>query len=515
MALTTAFGTMGATPSFSTGTTSQSTPMTGSTPAAKALNNASTPFNGGSTPNGLFAGSTPPPAPTQPIASQVHTDASGNSVKTTYQTPETGMLNSSSTPANTQPAASSGLLNNSGTVIDNTTGQTAGGGYINPGNTGGTTPNGTTVDASGNIISPGSSPSTLSSITSGLINTAGGNAAIGQNAENIASNYSKQISDVGNQAAINEESVGGQGLLPTAMGRAQQIAQTANTAENALASGESAALQGTGQQLTANSNATTALNAAGGLSTPSNEYLSTSYGNQVLDANGQPVGGTGNALSTAVQNAIAQIKNGSGYANAASTLSAFGPAGTNALLSALGPSFNINSSDAEAAAAASNINTQGTLNTTIGATGAQQATQNYVAAQTAYQTASSQATNLQNTLASTGINNNPQFVNQKINALTNQLGSANYASFITALNETKQAYTNLLSSVGASTPTVNGQQATDIFNENSTPAQINAAIDALNTAAYAKLQPLYEQIGTYSNIGASNANSSSTANPWH
>jgi hypothetical protein len=115
-------------------------------------------------------------------------------------------------------------------------------------------------------------------------------------------------------------------------------------------------------------------------------------------------------------------------------------------------------------------------------------------------------------MASTGINTNPQFANQTINALQNQLGSANYTSFITALSEAQQAYTSLLSSVGAATPTVNGQQATNIFNPNSTPSQINAAIDALNTAAYAKLQPLYNQIGIYaSQLGGKNSTSTSTS----
>lgn len=190
--------------------------------------------------------------------------------------------------------------------------------------------------------------------------------------------------------------------------------------------------------------------------------------------------------------------------------SIYGGAGATFLNQALGGNYNYNAGNAQSAAQQSNIQTQGTLNTQIGAQGVQQATQNYVAANTAYQTADAQAKTLINTLNQTGINTNPQFVNQKINALQNQLGSANYASFITALNETKQAYTNLLSSVGASTPTVNGQQATDIFNANSTPAQINAAIQQLNIAAKAKLQPLYDQIGTYSGIGGSGSSSSSS-----
>ncbi len=169
---------------------------------------------------------------------------------------------------------------------------------------------------------------------------------------------------------------------------------------------------------------------------------------------------------------------------------------------------------AQGTAAQSNITTGGTAATSAAASGLQSATQNYVAANTAYSTATNQAGNLQSTMAATGINTNPQFINSKINTLQNQLGSSNYTAFITALSEAQQAYTSLLSSVGAATPTVNGQQATAIFNANSTPAQINAAITALNQAAYAKLKPMYDQISTYQGQlgGGSNGTQNGTFN---
>lgn len=480
------FNNQGSTPTFSVGNTS----VSGSTtPVAKALNAAvvpkssATPFNGGATPNGLFSGSTPPPAPTQPIASQVHTDASGNSVKTTYQPPTTsGLINS-------------GSIDNSGGTANPNANYNAG---IIQSNTGAGTPLPTTNTATGSGTNPGISSPYLAAIQA-LTD------ASNQSAPNI-SETNNEIANLRNDLASKTGDLTNQGgELSYQTGRIGAL----NTLEAAK---ESAAQSKLSNELTAQGQKITGLTSAASALAPSNTFIQQPYNSQLLDSTGQPVQGSGGSLDTAVQNAISQIKNGSGYANAAATLSAYGPAGTNALLSALGPTFNINSSNAQAAAAASNIGTQGTLNTQIGAQGAQTATQNYIAANTAYQTASSQSQNLVNTLTSTGINNNPQFVNQKVNALQNQLGSANYASFITALNETKQAYTNLLSSVGASTPTVNGQQATDIFNENSTPAQINAAITALNAAAYAKLQPLYDQIGTYSNIGSSsnsNANSNS------
>lgn len=149
-------------------------------------------------------------------------------------------------------------------------------------------------------------------------------------------------------------------------------------------------------------------------------------------------------------------------------------------------------------AAVQNAQTQGTAYTGAAAQGFQQSLQAYQTASTSYSQAQGQAQNLQTTMA--GINGiNSQYANTAINKLKNQFGSAQYSSFITALSESQQAYINLLDSVGAATPTVNGEQATAILNPNSTPAQINAAIETLNQAAYAKLKPLYDQAQTYHN----------------
>lgn len=186
----------------------------------------------------------------------------------------------------------------------------------------------------------------------------------------------------------------------------------------------------------------------------------------------------------------------------------------NQMAKTINPNYNPIASAAQGATEASNIQTGGTAATGAAASGLAGATKTYNDANTAYKTATQQSQNLQQTMISTGVNNNPQFINSKINSLQNQFGSVNYTSFITALNEAKQSYTNLLSSVGASTPTVNGQQATDIFNENSTPQQINAAIDALNAAAYTKVKPLYDQMTTYSKqLNSNPTNSNANTKP--
>lgn len=147
--------------------------------------------------------------------------------------------------------------------------------------------------------------------------------------------------------------------------------------------------------------------------------------------------------------------------------------------------------------------TGGTAFSNTAAQGYSNAVQQYVAADTAFKQAEGQATNLQNTMQ--GVNAlDARFANQSINKLRNQFGDAKYTAFVTALAEAQQAYTSLLASVGAATPTVNGEQANLILNPSSTPAQINAAINQLNLAAKAKLDPMYQQIATYQgNLGGS------------
>lgn len=463
--------------------------------SAKPASSAATPFNGGSTPNNLFSGGTPGLMSTVP---NFQTTGGQNTTTPTYPT--------------TQSYAAP-VVNNSGGYVS-----TPGSGSSNTGATyAAPTPQPTSVYNPQPLQAPAPAApikGLFSTVASSLAGSGDANAALGQNAQNIASDAAAQIADTGRQGARFAAGQRTTGTSPVAEGNAAVTAQTTAAEQQAIAAGANVALQGNQQALSAQGQTQSALSSAGNLTQPN----PASYGQAVFDPVTGTYSGGGSNLDPQTQATSLAQKVMSGqmtYDQAISSLSYAGSVGSNFLNNAITQAGgNPLTLQATGSAQQSNIQTQGTLNTQIGAQGVQQATQNYVAAKTSYDTASQQATNLQNTLSTTGINQNPQFVNQKINALQNQLGSANYASFITALNETKQAYTSLLSSVGASTPTVNGQQATDIFNENSTPAQINAAIDALNTASYAKLKPLYDQIGTYSNIG-SNGSGGSTANPWH
>jgi len=451
------------------------------------------------------AGIISPPS-TQPIKKQTVTTASGDTHTTEYHPPAEPAQTVASTGDKPNPEYITGSIGpgNTPTLPTQTPTQTP---PVVPQNATGATQT-PVVSPTPSPFSANAQPAATSA--QGLLNTG---TSQEQEAFTKAQALQAQLAgSQGNEATTLANMQGNPIPIEFQQGRGNIVQGLYNSQQQALASelqgesnlaGTGATLAGTGQ---------TGLLGAGQLSTPSNQYSQVPFGTQLINSQGANVAPNGGLLSTDLLNQYATMAANGQYSAIPTSIT--GNLALNAQLNAaakaINPNYNPIVSQAQGAATASNVQTQNTLNTNIGAQGAQQATQNYIAAKTSYDTASQQATNLQNTLATTGINNNPQFVNQKINALQNQLGSANYASFITALNETKQAYTSLLSSVGASTPTVNGQQATDIFNANSTPAQINAAIDALNTASYAKLKPLYDQISTYSNIGASGSGSSSS-----
>lgn len=101
--------------------------------------------------------------------------------------------------------------------------------------------------------------------TGQVAQTAQGNLPIGQQAADIAANYGQQIADVGTQGARGEAGYRTTGTTPVAEGNAAVVAQTVAAQQQALAQGESAALQGTGQQLTAQQQAAQGFNQAGGL----------------------------------------------------------------------------------------------------------------------------------------------------------------------------------------------------------------------------------------------------------
>ena len=259
MALSSAFGTQGSTPGSSYGSVAGN--IFGSTPAANALNRAQSP-------------SIPSPAPApvnQSVKKQTITTAGGDTHVTEYHDPNASKAGSSA------GAITGGLINQTSQPPAPTF--SSSGGAIIP--TGG---------AAGTPVTPPSTPTSPTPTATpkpdntygGLINqvasTAQGNVPIGQSAADIASKYGQQISDIGQAGARAQGGYLTTGTTPVAEGNSAVIANTTANQVKALAEGESAALAGTGQQLTAQNQAQTGLLGATTASEPSNANVTAPAG---------------------------------------------------------------------------------------------------------------------------------------------------------------------------------------------------------------------------------------------
>lgn len=122
----------------------------------------------------------------------------------------------------------------------------------------------------------GTSTTTPSTTFPGLIgqlaSTAQGNIPIGQSAADIAAKYGEQIAGVGNLGAGQVAGDLSTGTTPIGEGNAAIASNAASSRISALSAAEQAALQGTGQQLTAQGQAGTGLNNAAGLVAPSASF---------------------------------------------------------------------------------------------------------------------------------------------------------------------------------------------------------------------------------------------------
>jgi hypothetical protein len=274
--------------------------------------------------------------------------------------------------------------------------------------------------------------------------------------------------------------------------------------EAGLAKAEEAALQGTGLALTGQSQAQAGLLSAAGAIKPETAAVGQTVFNPDTGTYSGEIGGVSAADMKTYASLLAT---GAGSQVPTSVMG-------NAALSAqlqqmakqINPSYNPVTTPAQAAGVAANTTAGVTAPTEAAQSGYQAAVTTYGPALAGYQTVSSQGKTLQDTMMATGINANPQFVNQRINQLQTQLGATQYVSFLSALTETQQAYEKLLGAVGAATPTLNGVAATSLLTPDSTPAQINAALTQLQTAAYNKLKPMHDLISTYqSQIGGVSA----------
>lgn len=487
------FGSQGATPNTSYGGLFNS-PSTnyggllGSTPQSKALNTVA---GQGPLPSSpvlaSFTQSLTPPT-TQDVKAHTVNNADGTSTSQTYYP---------STSQGSTPGIISGGSNTTQPITGNTQ-----------------TPSGATVNAdTGALVS---NPTNTGTTLPGLIGQLAGQGqpsattqqAQGQSQQAFTGtqNYIDQL----NQSRLNEaqtlrnladspmplgNATGYQQAISNYYAQQQAGLGAAGQAESNLYSPAlNAAVTGQGQQITA-------LNQAAGLSTPSNQFITQPFNTQLVGADGQPIGGSsGNsAIQSAVVNAINLIKNGSGYSNAvaAANLGQFGPQGTTALLNALGPKFNVNMADADAAAVAQNINTTGTAATSAANTAYNTAVQGVSKATQSYNSLTGVSDQLNQTLAnwgSTGVLTN---YNQALNKIASLTSNPDYQKFVTALANTQAAYSSVLGSSGV-IPTQATNDALSVLNPSSSASAINAALNQLSKDAHALIvEPAYKQQQQY------------------
>lgn len=450
-----AFNTQGAVP--------QQTPqnsgmgLSGTTAVSKALNAASSGI--GSIANGIGSalGSlnsfgapkpptipSPPPAPVaQPIKKQTVTTANGDTHTTEYHAP------TAPAPAQTPsvPTVQGGILNAPGVGGTNGTPSNTSTGVL-------TTPNGATVDTQGNIITPATQPTnTYSGLIGSAANSAQSNAGIGQNAADIAAQYGKNISNIETQGNNAQAGYLSTGTSPVAEGGAAIIANTQANQVAGQAQAESAALQGTGQQLTAQNQETTGLLGAASGAAP----IQVPYNNQIINPQtGQPTNGTGTtgtlpaAAQTFVNSLAQQVQNGQMTRDEATTqLSAYGTAGLQALNTALGSNFNTNASNASAGTTAVGQQIQTAADST----------------NKALDTLSSSFASLPGWETGTipAGNSIAQWVGS-------QLGDAALTQYKTNLADARSQLIGVLNSSGG-TPTGNEATANEYLPDNMTPAQ--------------------------------------------
>lgn len=507
MASNLAFNTQGATPSDMLNTYRSNNPAVGAgTPQAIALSRAQGGFNPGPT-SFMTSQSIPGSTPSTPLKKTTVNAPDGSSVTHEYHAP--------AAPGSPDAAAKQQAADM----------QTYFPGMINTGSTtssGGTTPASSTTSATTPASTTASSTTPATTTTtpyntavSGLINTGTQSSDDVNNAQNALKNF--QIANANTEAAIAGDP---NYSLDTKTGIGALVANRVAQELPAYQTAVSNALQSQGQKITALGN-------AGTLSTPSQTQTALSPSQTLYSTTGPnagtPIAGlnaggaSGNAYQNAITTAANAVKNGMSYATALSGLSSFGvPTASTDLLKALGPGFNVNANEGSAAAQQSNVQTGGTAVTNANAQGLGAAIQNYSNLNTAVQSAANLGQSLTSILAKGGVNTSDSTdLNSVVNTLAPRLGDTAFTNFVTALNDTRNAYQSIFTSAGQTTPTAADQSLLDALSPNSTVGQIVGALNTLNENAYSgRLEPAFQQVTSYHNaLTGNSAGSAPTAPP--
>ena len=421
---------------------------------------------------------------------------------------------------------------------------------------------GTALNSRGGLAKAGASKGTAeapSTSFSGLVNTLAGksnasaeqariqkqlqqeamnNKSIGQDARNIADQYSTQIANVGKLGAGAVAGDLSTGSSIVGSGNANLASQSASSRMQALSNAEQAALQGTGQQLQGQGQVQTGLNQAlSSANTQQAQGISgisqaagyaqpnpTAYGQAVFNPLTKQYEGGGFNMDpqTQASNLAQQVISGKmTMAQAQQALSYAGAAGNNFLANAITQAGgNPLQLEAQGNVQQQNLGTSGTAVTSANAGGLQQSIKQEVDLGTAASQAHDLAGQVQSSMQNSGLQlTNSTDMNTVINNLQSRLGNEAYTKLNIAVNDAKAAYAQILSTSGA-TPTEAGSMAEQNINANMSPSQILSAIDQLNQGVKARQDAAHTQTQLYqSMLGTSGGNTSTggggATNDWN
>lgn len=346
------------------------------------------------------------------------------------------------------------------------------------------------------------------------------NREIADQAKQYSEQFGNEIARVGQLGAGAVAGNMSTGSNVVGSGNAAIASNSASSRIAALSQAQQAALAGTGQQLTGQSQLQSALNqTAGNLNTQQAQQLSglgtagslaapnpAQYGQTVFDpATGQFTGGNLDPQTQAANLAQQVMSGAMTYDQAIASLGYAGSAGTNFLNNAItGAGGNPLQLQAQNAAQQANIATAGTAATDIARAGLGAVTPQYVQTEANVTAAKEQAGRALGILQQTGLNNvSSTDFNKAANELRSRMGDPNFAAFQTAINEAKNFYTSVLAGSG-STPSGNEEIAGNIaaLNTNSPISAIVASLKELEFASATRLQSLASQQSQYNqNLG--------------
>lgn len=369
-----------------------------------------------------------------------------------------------------------------------------------------------------NVVNQGNDVSKQSQ--TGLLNTASGeNPATGgeagkayqdavQEVRNIQDEYNKALAGLGDSGkSAYFQSGAGQVMQNQYNARLNAAQNKASALQNLMSlqnTGVQTQQSGYNQAGTMGNNSQNLLQS--GLATVAGQVANqpTSYNTPYTDPlTGQVVGGgmAGGNLQTSVSDIANKVKNGTmSYDKGVEALGMYGQAGTMALTTALGPDFNIQQSNAQAAAQGASTLQTGTTGgvVTKAAEGANMALDKL---QADFDRLSSMQTG--------GI----PLTNGIANWIASQLGQGELSAYENTLHDARAMVGAVLQSSGASSPTGGEEMAKTLLPDNMTPTMLREKITAIKSLIASKVQAQTSQTpstGTSGGGGINNWESATT-----